>query len=274
MSEGALGLASGPPGPSSGRNQSPRQPGASPPESLLAASLTGPWAGPGVGRAGPPRSAQGRSRLARRSRPPHFPRFPQPDGPRIRTVADPVIEGRSLVLGGDTVAGDRLPGLGGLSIRSSERDPGGGRRADARRRDAVGSRLGGHRRLAKPPARRRLDPRDGPGAGAGEGALPAASRRAADGPGHPARRAPGARAVACRSGRPPRARVAGRGTPGASGSPSPSPPAPRLLGGSVDRPHDGGPGGNPAAGRRLAQRPSPQRAPRVGSARRRGLERR
>ena len=98
MSEGALGLASGPPGPPSGRNQSLRQPGASPPESLLAASLTGPWAGPGVGRAGPPRSAQGRRRLARRSRPPHFPRFPQPDGPRIRTVADPVIEGRSLVL--------------------------------------------------------------------------------------------------------------------------------------------------------------------------------
>ena len=28
----------------------------------------------------------------------HFPRFPQPDGTRIRTVADPVVEGRSLVV--------------------------------------------------------------------------------------------------------------------------------------------------------------------------------
>src|SRR5262249_25270436 len=43
-----------------------------------------------LGRTTPSR-ARGRQRL-------HFPRFPRPDGPKIRTVADPVGEGRSLVV--------------------------------------------------------------------------------------------------------------------------------------------------------------------------------
>ena len=247
--------------------------GQSAPPSRLRLTL---WSnGPGE-RPGPPGPVERRRPVRHRKDPARpglvFPSIPPARRPRIRAVADPVVEGRSLVL-----EAIRALAIACRAWAAYPSDHPNVTQAVGAAQERVGRMLSAHGSVAVGVARdhlrvgvwtletaqaralaKALYQRQAAVLRVDRGVQPDELRALVQWLAGPV--------VPLEPGSPP------AGPPGAPGSPSPPPPAARLLGGSPDAITAAARrrlGASSVAGRRLAERPPPQRAPRVGSARRR-----